>query len=130
MKNVVKKAKWTKALTVLLWINSVAALAGGLNLLSGKLVLPASQLTGTGFTSYYFPGVILFAVVGGSALLALLAHYKHLAHAALLSLLSGVILVIWIVGEIASIQTLHFLQFVFLASGIAVIYLTPAESDT
>lgn len=120
----------TKILIVLLRVIALAAFCGGIGLISGKLVLPASQLEGTGFTSYYFPGVILLAAVGGSALLAELAHRKHLAHASLLSLLSGVILVVWIVGEIASIKTFHFLQLVFLVFGIAVIYLTPAESDS
>jgi len=110
----------------LLLINGVSATLGGLYLISSAQdAMPLAWLNDTGFNNYYFPGVILFAVVGGSAVLALLARIKKLEYANLLAILSGLIMVYWIIGEIASIKHLNILQLIFLASGISVIVLAP-----
>lgn len=112
----------------ILTLHALSAIAGGLSLIAGKVDVPLSWLEGTGFTSYYFPGVILFAVVGGSALFALLAYIKKLSMAPYLSLLSGIIMLFWILGEVVSIGELHFLQIVYFFTAIAVIALTPKRA--
>lgn len=112
-------------LSGLLAIHALSATIGGLSLMAGKVDVPLSWLVNTGFTSYYFPGVILFAVVGGSALFALLAYVKRLSLAPYLSLLSGIIMLFWILGEMVSIGQIHILQIVYLITALAVIALTP-----
>lgn len=109
----------------LLALHALSAMAGGLSLIAGKVDVPLSWLEGTGFTSYYFPGVILFALVGGSALFALLTFTKRLSLAPYLSLLSGIIMLFWILGEIVSIGQIHVLQIVYLITSLVVIALTP-----
>ena len=113
------------ALGGILTLHALSAMAGGLSLIAGKVDVPLSWLEGTGFTSYYFPGVILFALVGGSALFALLAYIKKLSLAPYLSLLSGIIMLFWILGEVVSIGQLHVLQVVYFFTALVVIALTP-----
>lgn len=112
----------------LLTLHALSAMAGGLSLIAGKVDVPLAWLEGTGFTSYYFPGVILFALVGGSALFALLAYVKRLSLAPYLSLLSGIIMLFWILGEMVSIGQIHALQIVYLLTALVVIALTPKRT--
>ena len=113
----------------LLWINAVAAINGGLALMAGSIDLPKEYLAKTGFTSFYFPGVILFAVVGGSALIAALTRIKRLQNANLVALLSGVIMMAWIVGEVVSIKHTNILQAIFFLSGLMIVLNTPRQSS-
>lgn len=115
------------ALLTLLWFDATAAILGGIGLMQGKMGLPAEWLSHTSFTSYYFPGVILMAIVGGSSLIAAIATKKNLVGASLTSLVAGIIMLLWILGEIVSIREFHPLQVVFIISSITIIYLTPKE---
>lgn len=112
----------------LLWLNAFSAISGGLALMAGTIEMPKSYLEGTGFTSFYFPGVILFAVVGGSALFAAIARLKKLQNANLVAVLSGIIMMFWIVGEIVSIQTLEILQAIYFLSGLMIVINTQRKS--
>lgn len=112
----------------LLYMNALVATLGGIGLMMGKIPMPESYLSQTSFVSFYFPGVILFAVVGGSAWLAALAVQKKLVGGSIAAVLSGIIMLCWLVGEIASIRELHALQLVFMATAVAVIVLTPSDS--
>lgn len=117
-------------LIALLYLNGIAATLGGIGLMMNKLSMPDSYLTHTDFASFYFPGVILFAIVGGSSLLAAIATQKRLVGSGIATVLAGLIMLFWLVGEIVSIRELHALQFVFLLSGSAVIALTPKQTLT
>lgn len=92
--------------------------------MAGWTPAQAEWIEHTSFTSIYFPGLILFAVVGGSSLLAAMSVAKRLPSSSIASLLAGLILVFWIIGEVASIRSVHFLQLIYLLSGVSVIYLT------
>jgi len=109
--------------------NGVTAAAGGIALMSGTIKMP-QWIAHTGFSSLYFPGVILMAIVGGSALLAAISLYKQATGAYLASLLAGVIMLFWIIGEITSIRTFHVLQAIYLITALAVIVLTPQAKLT
>ncbi|MCB9823316.1 hypothetical protein H6800_03525 [Candidatus Nomurabacteria bacterium] len=124
------KAQFTKWMKIdgLLWLNAFSAISGGLALMAGTIEMPKSYLEGTGFTSFYFPGVILFAVVGGSALFAAIARLKKLQNANLVAVLSGIIMMFWIVGEIVSIQTLEILQAIYFLSGLMIVINTQRRS--
>ena len=113
----------------LLLFNGISAVGGGIALMTGVIPKQASWLQHTDFASMYFPGVILTAMVGGSALIAVLAMMKRAAGWQLSAILAGVIMLLWIVAEIASIRGFHFLQVVYFVTGAAVIWFTPkAES--
>ncbi len=112
----------------LLFCNAVSAVGGGLALMTGVVPEQSAWIRATDFPSLYAPGVILMAIVGGSAALAALAMAKRSPGWQLASLLSGTIMVCWIVGEIASMRTFHVLQAVYLATGILTIWLTPTHN--
>jgi hypothetical protein len=106
--------------------NGLTAVGGGLALMTGWIPDVASWTEHNDFASSYFPGVILFAVVGGSAIIAALALAKRVPGWELAGILAGVVMLAWIVGELASIRGFHFLQVVYLATALAVLWLTPA----
>lgn len=122
--------KQQKILLGLLAFNGLSAVAGGIGLMTGSVNPGQELLTNTDFSSFYFPGVILFAVVGGSSLLAALAVYKKVVGAELASLLAGIILLFWLIGEVASIHQIHFLQVVYAISAIGVLYLSKEVKST
>ncbi|MFK4084939.1 hypothetical protein ACI2LF_12560 [Kribbella sp. NPDC020789] len=120
----------TKALLWLLLFNGVTAVGGGLALMTGWIPQQASWVRETGFTSNYFPGVILLAVVGGSSLIAAIALLKRALGWQLASIVSGTVMVFWIVGEVASIRGFHFLQVIYLVTGALVVWWTPAHHSS
>jgi hypothetical protein len=95
--------------------------------MTGAIANQPSWTSRTDFSSQYFPGVILLAIVGGSALIAACAAVKGAPAWQLSSIVAGVIMVVWIIGEIASIRAFHILQVIYLATGAAVLWLTPQE---
>ncbi|WP_457206400.1 hypothetical protein [Nocardioides sp. P5_C9_2] len=117
----------SRVLFGLLVLNGLSAVGGGLALMTGWIPEQASWIRATDFPSSYLPGVILMAVVGGSALVAAIAQAKNVDGWPLASILAGTVMVVWIIGEIASIRAFHVLQVVYLATGALVVVLTPAR---
>ncbi|MGZ5368270.1 MAG: hypothetical protein ACXWDJ_07580 [Aeromicrobium sp.] len=109
----------------LLLFNGLTAVGGGLALMTGAIPEQDSWVRHTDFSSLYFPGVILMAIVGGSSLVAATAMFKGTTGWQLASILAGLIMVFWIVGEIASIRGFHFLQVIYFITGAVVIWCTP-----
>ena len=109
----------------LLLFNGVSAVGGGIALMTGVIPRQPSWTQHTDLHGMYFPGVILLAIVGGSALVASVAMVKRACGWQLSSILAGVIMIVWIVGEIASIRGFHFLQVIYFVTGAAVIWFTP-----
>lgn len=117
-----------KALLVLLLFNGVSATVGGLALMTDWIPEQASWVRETDFSSNYFPGVILMAVVGGSSLIAAVALVKRSDGWQLASIVAGAVMVFWIIGEVASIRGFHVLQLLYLVTGALVVVWTPASS--
>src|SRR5215213_5816271 len=93
-----------RVLMGLLLFNSVSSIGGGIALMTGVIPEQAEWVEHTDFSSLYFPGVILMAVVGGSSAIAALAMMKRSEGWQLSSIVAGVIMLFWIVGEVASIR--------------------------
>ena len=108
----------------LLLFNAVSAIGGGLGLMVGLLSDHPSLIEHSDFPSLYFPGVVLFAIVGGSALIAALALVHRSTGWELVCLVSGVVMVVWIVGEVASLRAVHPLHVLYLVTGVAVLWST------
>jgi hypothetical protein len=80
---------------------------------------PLDLLDGTPFTSAFWPGVILGAVVGGTqGLAALLVQRRHPA-ALLAAAVAGFGMTIWIFTEVAMIDGFSPLQAFYFALGLA-----------
>lgn len=118
-----------KILLGLLLFNGLSAAAGGLALMTEWIPQQPSWVRDTDFSSNYFPGVILLAVVGGSSLIAAISTVKRSPGWQLTCIVAGTIMMFWIIGEIASIRAFHFLQVIYLVSGALVVWCTPAVPD-
>lgn len=98
--------RWGPARLALVGLDGFAALtaiAGGVALAAGLEAsrFPATWLQGTPFGSYVLPGLILAAVVGGSAAVAAVEAVRSARTGGRASMAAGVILLGWIVGEVA-----------------------------
>jgi deazaflavin-dependent oxidoreductase (nitroreductase family) len=85
---------------------AVTAIGGGIALAIGLEGgrFPRSWLAGTPFADYTGPGLILAAVVGGSAGVAAIALVRRSPVAVRASLVAGAVLVCWIVGELVLVR--------------------------
>lgn len=113
-----------RLLIALQGFNALTAIAGGIGLIAGWINPGREMLSHTDFASYYWPGVILLCIVGGSALFACLSLLRRLQGTAIISLLAGTIMLFWIICEVASIRQFHFLQALYIVISLAIIYLS------
>jgi hypothetical protein len=115
-----------RVLFALLLFNGLSSVGGGIALMTGMIPAQAVWIEHTGFSSLYFPGVILMALVGGTALVAAAALAAQCFGWELSAIVAGVMMMIWIVGEVASIRGFHFLQVIYFATGALVVWCAPA----
>jgi hypothetical protein len=113
------------ALLVLDGFAAVAAIGGGLALLSGLEGdrFPRAWLSGTPFDGYGIPAMILVCLVGGSSAVAFATTLRGPTAGARASLLAGLVMVGWIAGEIVILsgdaEVVSPTEIVFLAVGLA-----------
>ncbi|HTL07715.1 MAG TPA: hypothetical protein VL307_05640 [Chitinophagaceae bacterium] len=112
---------------------TLTSIVGVTSLLCGALMiyrpdghlfqLSVSLLKNSPFRNFLIPGIILFAVVGGTnavATVALLTHRKHAANSALLA---GICLCGWVLVQMWITAVFFWLQFVYLAAGLGILLL-------
>jgi menaquinone-dependent protoporphyrinogen oxidase len=111
-----------RTLMVACWFTGLTALAGGLELMiwprGNEVMPPVSMLEGTPFSSFFVPGLLLAALVGGlNAAAAMLARRRHrfAEHAAFVA---GGALTVWIVVQMSMLRAVHWLHGVYLAAGV------------
>lgn len=114
---------WALALELVLGIGAVG---GGIALMIGPngeiIPLPVSALAGSPFASYFFPGLILFAMLGIAPLVAALLTRARNRIAPWCALAIGGVLVVWILVEISIVGYSNRppLQIMYLALGIVI----------
>lgn len=90
---------------VLLVFQGLGAVGGGIALMLGPqgqiIPLPVSQLAGSPFSSYFVPGLVLFAVLGLGPLAVAALAWRHHAWAPMLTLGVGLALLIWLAVQVA-----------------------------
>lgn len=112
-----------RLLRILMYIvggfNLLSAVAGMIGLtIGGGMGIPREWIEDSMFTSYFWPGVILGVVVGGTQALALIAQFRAYAVADGLHAAAGLIMMIWIFVEIAIMLVWSPLQGVYFATGL------------
>ena len=106
-------------LLIVAWFNLASALAGMIGLsFAGGMGIPLEWIEGSLFDSYFWPGIILGVIVGGSQALAIVAQYGrfHVAwgvHAA-----AGLVMMIWIFVEIAIMLVWSPLHGIYFVTGL------------
>ena len=107
-------------LSAIAWLNLLSALIGMAGLTIGDgMGLPPEWIEGSVFPSYFWPGIILGAVVGGSQAVALFPQYNRFRLAWGLDPAAGLTMIIWIFVEIAIVLAWSPLQGIFFTTGLA-----------
>ena len=94
------------ALAVIQAVVGLGAVGGGIAILTGAFDqwFSVAWLTGTPFSDYTIPGLVLLLVVGGGMLLGAATQFIRREWAVLLSAAQGLILLGWEVVEVAIID--------------------------
>ncbi|GAA2227985.1 hypothetical protein N1031_05230 [Herbiconiux moechotypicola] len=107
------------SLQVVGWFNLVSALAGMIGLsFAGGMGIPLEWIEGSVFDSYFWPGIILGVVVGGTQALALVAQYRRFALAWGLHAAAGLVMMTWIFVEIAIMLVWSPLHGIYFVTGL------------
>jgi hypothetical protein len=107
-----------RVLTVLVVFGALSALLGAiLAIAANGAGVPLEHLRNSPFTSYFFPGLILGVVVGGTQLAAAIALLTRRDIALLLSVVGGFGMLIWIFVELAMMQQFSWLQAAYFILG-------------
>jgi hypothetical protein len=102
-------------LGALIAVLAVGAFAGGVYAMAGAPGVPERLLEGGPFATYFVPGLILFAVVGGSLAFAAFALFWRRPLALELAALAGAILLVWTTTQLALVGYLSWLQAALVA---------------
>lgn len=105
-RHVISGSRLRTALVVLELFVAMTAIGGGIALATGLEGgrFPLSWLAGTPFADYVVPGLILAAVVGGSAAVAALTLVSRSTKAGRAAIVAGLVLLGWIVGEVVLVR--------------------------
>jgi hypothetical protein len=101
---------------------AVSAIVGAVGLVVGFMSVPLSVLSGTPFTDFTVPALLLGVVVGGSALVAaLITAFGPRRYGALASAVAGCLTVGYLIIELALIGLGSWAQVVWLGVGLLMI---------
>jgi hypothetical protein len=109
---------WGRILLTLFLLNGFGGFVGGIGVMKDALPFPDVWLRDTPFHSYFFPGLILCLIVGGSQLAAAFTILWRQSLARTFSLLAGFVLTGWMIGELRLIGFRAPIQVWFLALGL------------
>ena len=118
---------WGRSLLFLFFFIGLGAVAGSVGVMKGIMPFPEVWLQGTPFHSYFYPGLILCLVVGGSQFTAAFILLWRSSFAKMASLIVGLVLTGWMVGELTLIGFQAPIQVCFLAIGLVEVGLSFAS---
>jgi hypothetical protein len=130
MKNILNPKIIRLLLIFLNGVLAITALAGGVGLLTGASAPPVDLLLGSPFTTYSVPGLALFVLVGGSALIAAICLIRGHSCGLIASGIAGAMIIcfetveVWVIGSPPGIA--RALQIFYLLLGAIMILLTGA----
>ena len=109
---------WGRLQVILFFFIGLGAMVGSIGVMKEVMPFPEVWLQGTPFHSYFFPGLILCLIVGGSHLAAAFILLWHSSLAKIACLIAGLILTGWMIGEVALIGFQAPIQMWFLSVGM------------
>lgn len=108
-------------LGAILGFGALNAFAGGYYGLSGAAGVPRVWLSGSPFSSYVIPSLILLVVVGGSLLLATIAVLARWRSDRWVAIGAGLVLTVWLAVQIAILGYVSWMQPVTVIAAVAII---------
>jgi|SRR5690242_13083160 len=118
---------WGRILLFLFFFIGLGAVAGSIGEMEEIMPFPEVWLQGTPFHSYFYPGLILCLVVGGSQFAAAFILLWRSSFARMASLIVGLVLTGWMVGELRLIGFQAPIQVCFVAIGLVEVGLSFAS---
>jgi hypothetical protein len=118
---------WGRILLVLFFFIGLGAIVGSIGVMKDLMPFPEVWLQGTPFHSYFFPGLILCLIVGGSQLVAGFILLWHDSVARMASLIAGLVLTGWMAGELKLIGFQAPIQVFFVTIGLLEVGLSFAK---
>ncbi len=112
------------SLGILLLLVAINAFGGGWYGIAGARDVPISWLEGTPFRDYFIPSLILFLIVGGSALTAAISVFRRLRSARNVAFISVVILTLWLTVQIMIIGYVSWMQPTTAVATVLILLLT------
>ena|SRR5690349_3462551 len=109
---------WGRLLLVLLVLNGLGGVAGGIALMKDLMPFPEVWLAHTPFHNYFAPGLILCLVVGGGHLVGAFLVLGRWSAAGIASLIAGLVLIGWMAGELRLIGFQAPIQVWFVTLGL------------
>ncbi|HMS23088.1 MAG TPA: hypothetical protein PKA38_04995 [Candidatus Levybacteria bacterium] len=114
-----------KILSVFVFLVGVSAIVGGYGIIAGNgLGMPRDFLKTSIFNSFFWPGIILFGVVGGTQIIASVMLWVNAGLKRELLAVAGFGLAIWIFVQLYIIESAHILQVIYFT--IAMVELVSA----
>jgi menaquinone-dependent protoporphyrinogen oxidase len=112
-----------RLVVALCYFTGLTATVGGLDLFfaprgGGIFDVPPALLDGTPFESFRLPGLLLFAIVGLSNLVAGRRLRRRQSSSEIAAVGAGGILTAWILTQMAMVATAHWLQLLYLSIGV------------
>ncbi|MDF2438993.1 MAG: hypothetical protein K0Q95_3369 [Bacteroidota bacterium] len=105
---------------IVLLIIAANAFGGGFYGMAGAKDVPVEWLEGSPFKSYFIPSLFLFAVIGGTCLLASISMFRNSKNARRLSFICAGLLFGWIAVQVAIIGYVSWMQPAIFISAIAI----------
>jgi hypothetical protein len=112
------------SLGLLLLLVVINAFGGGYYGMAGAKDIPTEWLKGSPFQSYFFPSLILFVCVGGSALFAAIVVFRRHRIARKAAFICGIIILFWLSVQVAIIGYVSWMQPTTAVVGVIIIFLT------
>lgn len=112
------------SLGILLLLVAINAFAGGYYAMAGAKNVPTEWLRGSPFSNYFIPGLFLFIVVGGLALLAAIFIFRHHRLALKAAYVSGTIILLWLLIQVTIIGYVSWMQPTTAIAAVIIILLT------
>jgi hypothetical protein len=113
-----------RLLSLLLLILALNAFGGGIYGMAGAASVPVSWLRHTPFSSYFLPGLILFAVIGLTALRAAVCLFRGSPRGRHHAILAGLLTLGWIFVQLLLIGYVSWLQPFIVILSLVILLLT------
>jgi hypothetical protein len=102
---------------------AINAFGGGYYGMAGAKGIPVEWLKGSPFRDYFIPGLFLFIVIGGSALLIGIAVFRRHRLARKAAFYCGITVIMWIIVQVSIIGYVSWMQPATTIAAVAILLL-------
>lgn len=112
-------------LGTLLTILALNAFGGGFYGITGAKDIPVEWLRGSPFPNYFIPGLFLFVVIGGSAMVASIMVFRQHPLARIAAFGCGILVLAWLLVQVFIIGYVSWMQPATAIVAVLILLVTP-----